>query len=172
MQFGKYILWCQSAVPTDEDTLTVDGMQPSGAARSEAFAFLNTGNFSVVNGKKHIWRSVVMKWFAGKIAGVSPSFALYWDCAANLLVRSHFLDVDNSGRPIVYMCCLKCSHVSNAGEMLRQAADSVGRECNPADVEMTEYVVSRFRKLKYMLYGLATIIAIAVAVVLKVVLTD
>jgi len=135
MIFKEYILWSQGDTRAADSPIIIDGERVGEREGNEAFSYIST-----VNG--------ICKWtqvpegnikkgveFADEI---SPSFKLFLNKQRDLLITSHFTDVDDAARRIVYAFCSKGRDFQKAAERLQEAADLIGRTCNSADIKLLE----------------------------------
>ena len=135
MIFKEYILWSQGDTRAADSPIIIDGERVGEREGNEAFSYIST-----VNG--------ICKWtqvpegnikkgveFADEI---SPSFKLFLNKQRDLLITSHFTDVDDAGRRIVYAFCSKGDDFQKAAERLQEASGLIGRTCNTADIKALE----------------------------------
>jgi len=145
MIFKQYILWSQGDTRAAESPIIIDGERVEEREGNEAFSYIST-----VNG--------ICKWtqvtegnikkgleFANEI---SPSFKLFLNKQRDLLITSHFTDVDDAARRIVYAFCSKGNDFQKAAERLKEAANLIGRKCNSADIKLLERLHIKKKKKK------------------------
>lgn len=135
MIFKEYILWSQGDTRAADSPIIIDGVRVREREGNEAFSYIST-----VNG--------ICKWVQFPesdvkngdefVDEVSPSFKVFLNNKKDLLITSHFTDVDDAARRIVYAFCSKGPDFQKAADRLKEAADLIGRTCNSADIKLLE----------------------------------
>ncbi len=159
----KTILWFQGETATQKDTLLIDGKDAGSVGeREDAFNFIikgredenwllstiNRGPIKVGNRllKSYELSQIKHKWYLltndfkakrdqkrREGTNVSPSLLCYLDVNRKILIRSHFLDKDESGRRIVYSFYADTNDMEKACELLKQLTEPLGKHCNEND---------------------------------------
>lgn len=166
IEFNNYILWCQGESPTARNISMIDGEQVDGSSGQEIFDFLcmipNYEQVGNQNGWKLVFENKRNKEYdlANKEKDLSPSFKLFDDEKGHVMIHSHFMDKDESGRRIVYMFCTKAQNYKIAGKTLLKASEIIGRHPNPADIQFM-IIRSYWKVYRIVLYLLVCLILIA-----------
>lgn len=166
IEFNNSILWCQGKSPTAKSVTIVDGEYVDDALGQEAFEFLcmvpNSRADENQNGWEIVYEANRNSVSDSKKAGkeLSPSFKLFIDGKGHVMIHSHFMDKDESGRRIVYMFCAKAKNYKIAGNQLLKVSEIIDRHPNPADIQFM--TICRDKKVyETILYSLVCIILIA-----------
>jgi len=163
MEKCKTILWFQGETATQKDTLLIDGKDArSVGEREDAFNFIikgredgnrilstiNRGAIKVGNRllKNYELSQIEHKWYLltndfkekrdqkrNEGINISPSLLCYEDTDSKILIRSHFLDKDESGRRIVFSFFADTNNMEEACELLKQITEPLGKHCNEDD---------------------------------------
>ena len=121
-------MWSQGDTRASESPIIIDGERVGEREGNEAFSYIST-----VNGICK-WTQVEENKIKKNVEPadeVSPSFKVFLNKHKDLLITSHFTDVDDAARRIVYAFCSK-------GLDFQKAADLIGRSCNTADIKLLE----------------------------------
>jgi hypothetical protein len=159
----KTILWFQGETATQKDTLLIDGKDAESVGeRDDAFNFIikgrengnrllstiNRGAIKVGNRllKSYELSQIKHKWYLltndfkekrdqrrKEGTNVSPSLLCYEDMNSKILIRSHFLDKDESGRRIVFSFYANTNDMDEACKLLKQLTEPLGKHCNEDD---------------------------------------
>ncbi len=165
MNNWKTIIWFQGESSTTKDVLLIDGKEPEcPSERENAFNFLINGRINnhllrkklknkaieIVNKvPKEVKLSLIQhEWYLylndfekkkkdaqKKGVEISPSLLCYEDINKNILIRSHFINLDDSGRRIVYSFCARSSKMEETCKLLKSIANDVGKNCNEKDFD-------------------------------------
>lgn len=164
MNFEKYILWSQGDTRAADSLFIKDGESIGEKESDEFFSYISTVNGSY---KWHQMEDSIKKIeFADEI---SPSFKLYMNKLGDLLITSHFTDVDDAGRKIVYAFCSKGCNFQQAAERLKEASGVIGRSCNSADIKLLErlhFIKKKKREILIIIFILIILITILTLILL------
>ena len=161
MKKCKTILWFQGETATQKDTLLIDGKDAKSVGeRDDAFNFIikgrengnrllstiNRGAIKVGNRLLKSYELSQHKWYLltndfkdkrdqrrKEGTNVSPSLLCYEDMNGKILIRSHFLDKDESGRRIVFSFYANTNDMDEACKLLKQLTEPLGKHCNEDD---------------------------------------
>ena len=147
-----YILWAQSESTIKQDVLLVDGNFVQGEERAKVFSYIN---FQNKNDKRHQWKPKFkniskLKSQASYSSDITPSFNVYVDNLNHLLVKSHFLEKDEVGRPIVYVFCSSVRNIKEMCLLMENASKYINRSVNPSDVHFLQDITSKVHSIKYL----------------------
>lgn len=192
MKKCKTILWFQGATATQKDTLLIDGKNVSSVGeREDAFNFIIKGRedgnriLSAVNRetikvgnrllKNYKLSQIEHKWYLftsdfkekrdqkrKEGINISPSLLCYEDINSNILIRSHFLERDESGRRIVFTFYANTSDVEEACVLLRNLIEPLDKHCNKEDFnfikDLSEKKKTNKRRFVVILFSLLVIL--------------
>lgn len=164
MKFKEYILWSQGDTRTAESPIIIDGERVGERESHESFSYIST-----VNGICkwiQIEEDIIKKGveFANEI---SPSFKLFLNKQHDLLITSHFTDVDDAGRRIVYAFCSRGYDFQRAAERLKEASGLIGRMCNSADIKLLERLhIKKKKKSKTLIIVLILLLLLIILAII------
>ena len=191
----KTILWFQGETATQKDTLLIDGKDAESVGeREDAFNFIingredgnwllsniNRGAIKVGNRllKSYEVSQIKHKWylFTNNFkekrdqkrkdgTNVSPSLLCYEDINGKILIRSHFLDKDESGRRIVFSFFADTNDMVEACELLKQLIEPLDKHCNEDDFTFLKDI-SKKKKTNRTRFSILFILLIIVCVIL------
>ena len=133
--FSEYILWTQSFSTTGEDILLVDGNKLSSAEGEEYFSYMSLMSNDIDPKWKPLFENDINYHDKSKIA-LSRSFSIYQNSEGCTLVKSLFLDQDETGRKIAYLFCCHTLNLKDVIIILMNVAVSVNRSLNTSDLSM------------------------------------
>ena len=170
--FNKYILWSQSFSPTEDDTIIIDGEQVKGEIRQYAFEFLSIGLNPIIEGEMHTWKKIEVNNQKCELKiktheRTSPSLSFYLDNFQNLLLKSHYEDMDSAGRHIAFIFCIPLSLLSEAGDILNDASSIISRKCNKNDLEYINKIKLQNKQINYLYLILVITISAALWYLMK-----
>ena len=174
MRNFKYLLWRQGESPTTDDTILIDGEKAHGVEGQEAFNFMSIGLKLVIDGKQHIWtekniKDKIKKFQSETGETTSPSLSVYTDNfrPRHLLIKSHYNNVDNVGRRIVFLFCTPItSSLSDVVELLKEASMKTNMECNVADLHFIEQKLTIKKNINKLVVVTVLIIAILLCIII------
>ena len=191
----KTILWFQGETATQKDTLLIDGKDAESVGdREDAFNFIIKGRedgnwlFSTINRGaievgnrllnsyklsqiKHKWYLLTSDFKEKRDqkrkegTNVSPSLLCYEDIDSKILIRSHFLDKDESGRRIVFSFFADTNDMEKACELLKQLTETLGKHCNEEDFTFLKDI-SKKKKTNRTRLAILFILLIVILVIL------
>ena len=190
----KTILWFQGETATQKDTLLIDGKDAESVGeREDAFNFIIKGRedgnrlFSTINRgaikvgnrllKSYELSQINHKWYLltndfkvkrdqkrKEGTNVSPSLLCYEDMENKILIKSHFLDKDESGRRIVFSFFADTNDME-ACELLKQLTEPLGKHCNEDDFTFLKDI-SKKKKTNRTRLAILFILLIVICVIL------
>ena len=157
----NYIMNHQSAVKAGQDILLIDGLKSeySGSSeQKEAMAYLNSSRY----GNNYSF----MKNF---VSGCSSSLSIrVGNDGEGVLVESHFISKDDSGRKIPYWFWMR--NIASPAAVkwtIEDAAKQLGMQVNPSDTEAVSMALRVGSKVK--MTGVAAAVVV-VAIILIIIL--
>ena len=161
--FNKYILWTQNPAISADDIMVVDGQYLSPETGNEFFAYISV----LPTDGNAVWTPIFKSdksFKVGKNSSVSPSFAVYQNSEGCTLVKSLFVDKDETGRRIAYLFCCPSLDLKTVVATLVDAAHFVGKTPNSADLA----IISALGYKKYIKY-IAPILLIIILVIILII---
>jgi len=160
--FDKYILWTQSSSTSSDDILLVDGKNVATDISLNYFSYM-----SIIPEKS------ITKWYPvyennsikqkdeknGK--SLSRSFSVYQNEEGCTLVKSLYLDNDETERRIAYLFCCKSHNYKEVRDSLKEASRLVERTLNPADLSL----ISALHYKKYSIYIIVAFILLVLSII-------
>lgn len=158
--FSEYILWTQSSSTTGDDILLVDGKQVSSQEGEEYFSYMSL----ISNDMEPKWKPLFendRNYQDNNKKTLSRSFSIYQNSEGCTLVKSLFLDKDETGRKIAYLFCCHTLNLKDVIIQLMNVAVSINRSLNASDLSM----IATLRYKKYIPYiGLLVLFVISIIV--------
>lgn len=145
--FNNYILWAQNPAISSDDIMAVDGQYLSPETGNDFFAYMSV----LPTDGDVVWTPIFKSdksFKVGKNSNVSPSFAVYQNSDGCTLVKSLFVDKDETGRRIAYLFCCPSLDLKTVAATLGEAAHFVGKTPNAADMA----IISALGYKKYIKY--------------------
>lgn len=96
---------------------------------------------------------------------VSPSLLCYEDIDSKILISSHFLDKDESGRRIVFSFYANTNDMDEACKLLKQLTEPLGKHCNEDDLTFLKDI-SKKKKTNRTRLAIIFILLIFICVIL------
>lgn len=145
--FTDYILWTQSSSTSGDDILLVDGKQLSLIEGEIYFSYISL----IPNDKEPRWKPIFendSNYQDENKKVLSRSFSIYQNCEGCTLIKSLFLEKDETGRKIAFLFCSHTLNLKDVMISLMNAASSVHRTLNSSDLSM----IATLRYRKYFPY--------------------
>lgn len=142
--FSDYILWTQSSSTSGDDILLVDGKQFSSVEGEKYFSYMSLMSNDTELKWKPIFENSSNYQDKGKKA-LSRTFSIYQNSEGCTLIKSLFLERDETGRKIAYLFCCHTLNLKDVIITLINAAASVGRSLNKSDLSMIATL--RYKKI-------------------------
>lgn len=162
--FSDYILWTQSSSTSGDDILLVDGKYLASADGEEYFSYISLFTDNDSNWKPLFENKTTHKNTNKK--GLSRSLSIYQNNDGCTLVKSLFLESDETGRKIAYLFCCHSLNLMDVIASLNKASSFIGRSINTSDIAM----ISTLRYKKYILIVSLLFVFIILSYVLWIVL--
>lgn len=145
-KFSKYILWSQSKSSTESDILVVDGKKIESNMGSDVFEYIT----SFPSEEPNSWRPVLNNFLRNNPSmplykGLSPKLEILKNNDGNILIKSHYISTDETGRRIAFIFCSKGTNYSVAANRLNAASKNLFLSPNVKDVQL----VKNIQWLKY-----------------------
>lgn len=157
-KFTDFILWTQSTSTSGDDILLVDGKQLSSVEGETYFSYMSLMSNDIEPRWKPIFENGSNYQDKSKKA-LSRSFSIYQNSEGCTLIKSLFLEKDETGRKIAFLFCCYSLNLKYVMISLMNAVSSVHRTLNPSDLSM----IATLRYKKYIPYiGIFILIVILI----------
>lgn len=145
-KFNNYILWSQSKSSTESDILVVDGKKVVSNLGTEEFEYIT----SFPSEDPNSWKPVLNNFLRNNPSmplykGLSPKLEILKNKDGNILIKSHYISTDETGRRIAFIFCSKGKNYSVAANRLIAASNILYLSPNIKDVQL----VKNIQWLKY-----------------------
>lgn len=150
---SKSVLWFQRETLSTIDTLLYDGKSvDDDFVRQQIFQYIN--HFPITG--KSIWK-LCYKVSDNKIKkqesygyNLTPGLAYFRNRLDNtILISSHFKDLDEVGRRIVYLFYAPTSEMSEACKLLLDVTKCNGKTCNEDDLKFIDDIDKKRKKKSF-----------------------
>lgn len=136
-KFNNYILWAQSVSSVGSDILVVDGKKAEDNAGTEEFDYITSFHSDETNS----WKPVIRNYFKDNPSiplykGVSPKLEILSNKDGNILIKSHYVTVDEKGRRIAFIFCSKGKNYANAAKRLTAVSQKLNLSLNKKDIKL------------------------------------
>ena len=145
-KFSKYILWSQSKSSTENDFLVVDGKIVDNNLGTEEFEYISSFPFDDPNSWKPVFNNFSKATPSKPLQkGLSPKLEILKNKDGNILIKSHYISTDETGRRIAFIFCSKGNNYADAANRLTAASHILNLTPNVKDIQF----VKNIQWLKY-----------------------